>query len=406
MSSEFAVRDNPRFLRNAVVLGLLTAIGPFAIDMYLPSLPSVGQALGVGADTAMLSLTGFFATFALGQMIYGPISDMIGRKTPLYFGILLFLAASVGCALASDIDMLIGFRMLQGLGGAAGIIISRAIVRDLHSGVDEARLLSLLMLVLSVSPLLAPLFGSLIIAQTSWRGIFWFTTLAGLLGLLLAAIFVKETRPRELRAESDLTSLLAGCRLLFADRNFLGLTAIGALAISSFFVFLSHSSFVLMGQYGLSPTGYSIAFSVNAAAFFAAMQFNGWLGARFGLQRLVRPAVAGYAAAMTLLLVLTLARVESLAVLGTVLFIGYGFVGILLPVTSVLAMADHGAIAGTASSLMGTIQLAAGAVIMAVSGAFVDGTALPMVAGIAGCAILSFLAAQFTMTGKRPIAAE
>ena len=393
MQQTIAVQGKTRFLRNALVLGLLTAIGPFAIDMYLPSMPSIGASLGADADRVLLSLTAFFVTFALGHMLFGPVSDMVGRKAPLYFGILLFAGASIGCALATDIETLIGFRALQGLGGAAGIVISRAIVRDLHSGVDEARLLALLMLVLSVSPLFAPLIGSIIIEQTSWRSVFWLVLAAALIGFVLAIVFVRETRPAHLRGDSNWAGVLAGCKFLLTDRQFLGLTFIGSFALSSFFVFLAQSSFVLMDRYGLSPMAYSLVFSVNAAAFFAAMQFNGWLGARFGLRRLVRPAVYGYAAAMLLLLALVLVGVENLLLLEVVLFAGYAFVGILLPVSSVLALEDHGTIAGTASSLMGTLQLACGAIAMALSGAFADGNLLPMVAGIAGCAAMSLLLA-------------
>ena len=156
-------------VRNALVLGLLTAIGPFAIDMYLPALPSIGASLGADTDAVLMSLTAFFVTFGLGQLVYGPISDMVGRKPPLYFGIALFAAASIGCALATDIDMLIAFRFVQGIGAAAGMVVPRAIVRDLHTGVDAARLMSLLMLVFSVSPILAPLTGSIVIELIGWR---------------------------------------------------------------------------------------------------------------------------------------------------------------------------------------------------------------------------------------------
>lgn len=394
--------SKPRFFRNALVLGLLTAIGPFAIDMYLPSLPSIGASLNADADAVLMSMTAFFITFALGHLVFGPVSDMIGRKAPLYFGILLFIGASIGCALAKDIETLIAFRSLQGLGGAAGIVIARAIVRDLHSGIDEARLLALLMLVLSVSPLFAPLAGSLIIEASGWRSIFWLVTGAAVIGLVLAAAFVRETRPQAARADSNIASVLSACGRLLTDRQFLSLTFTGSFAIASFFVFLAQSSFVLMGTYGLSPLAYSLCFSVNAAAFFAAMQMTGWLGARFGLGSLVRPAVFGFALAMALLLALVLAGVENLILLGAVLFIAYGFVGVLLPVSSVLALEEHGAIAGTASSLMGTLQLATGAVAMGISGAFADGTLLPMAAGIAGCAAMSLLLA---LLAHRPRAA-
>jgi DHA1 family bicyclomycin/chloramphenicol resistance-like MFS transporter len=194
--------------------------------------------------------------------------------------------------------------------------------------------------------------------------------------------------------------MLSACRLLLTDRPFLGLTLAGAFAISGFFVFLANSSFVLMGRYGLSPTGYSLAFSANAAAFFAASQLNGRLGARFGLARLVRPAALGFAAATLLLLALTVAGFQQLALLSGLLILAFGCVGVLLPVTSVLALAEHGAIAGMASSLMGTLQLAIGVVAMAASGALGHDTTLPMVAGIAACAVASLLLTLATPTGR------
>jgi DHA1 family bicyclomycin/chloramphenicol resistance-like MFS transporter len=365
--------------------------------MYLPAMPSIGASLNADPDTVLMSLTAFFATFAIGQLVYGPVSDMVGRKPPLYLGLVLFLAASIGCAVAPDIHTLTLLRLVQGVGGAAGCIIARAIVRDLHSGLDEARLLSLLMLVFSVSPILAPLIGSGVIALASWRGVFWLVAIAALAGIGLTAGFVPETRSRQARADSSLGTMLSASVVLLTDRTFLGLTFVGAFGISGFFVFLANSSFVLMGQYGLSPTGYSLAFSANAAAFFAASQMNGWLGARFGLAPLVRPAAFGYAAAVVLLAVLTLAGQHQLFLMCGLLFVGYGFLGVVLPVTSVLAMAEHGAIAGTASSLMGTLQLAVGAVVMAVSGALADGSSRPMVFGVALCAVLAAGLAHVTL---------
>ncbi len=391
----------PAFLRHALVLGLLTAVGPFAIDMYLPAMPAVGADLSAAPDAVLMSLTAFFVPFALGQLVYGPASDLLGRKPPLYAGLVLFLAASLGCALAPDLGWLVGFRAVQGMGGAAGIVIARAIVRDLHSGLDEARLLSLLMLVFSVSPILAPLVGSGVIVLVGWRGVFWLVSAAALAGLVLVAGFVPETRPPARRADSSLGGMVTAARILVADRTFLGLTFLGAFAISGFFVFLGNSSFVLMGRYGLSPTGYSLVFSANAAAFFIASQFNGRLGARFGLRPLVRPAALGYAAATLLLLVMVAAGVDGLPVLCGLLFLGYGCVGVLLPVSSVLALAEHGTVAGTATSLMGTVQLAVGALTMAVSGSLADGTARPMIAGIALCALLSAVLAHATL-GRAP----
>ena len=388
------------FYRIAVVLGLLSAIGPFAIDMYLPALPTIGADLGASTAAVQMSLLIFFLATASGQIVVGPISDMVGRKKPLYFGLALFMAGGVGAALAPNAEWLIGFRFVQGLGACAGMVVPRAVVRDLHTGVEAARLMSLLMLVFSVSPILAPLAGSFIIEAFGWRGVFWAVTAAALIAGLLLATSLGETRPPEQRAGSSLRSALAGYRLLLGDRNFLGLAAIGGFAISSFFVYLSNSSFVLIDHYGLSPKAYSVFFSINAVSFFATAQATGLLARRFGLKRVVRVAVSGYAATMLLLLALTVAGAGQLWVLAALLFVGYGFVGLVIPSTSVLAMDDHGPIAGTASALLGTLQLAIGAVAMAVAGQFFDGTPLPMVAGIAICAVISFTLAQATLSRR------
>jgi len=384
-------------LRNAILLGLLTAIGPFAIDMYLPAMPVIAADLGAPAERVTLSLIAFFIPFGICQLVFGTLSDFVGRKPPLYFGLSLFFIASIGCALAGDVETLIAWRVLQGIGAAAPSVIPRAIVRDMHSGLEEVRLMSMLMLVFSVSPLLAPLVGSLIVEAAGWRVVFWSVTAPALLGAVLLAMFVKETRANAAADRPSLAGLLRTYRTLLTDPNYLGFVLLGAFGVASFFVYLGNSSFVLMGHYNFSPIAYSFAFSINAAAFFAAAQFNGWLGKRFGLRRMILPAVGAHAGAMTLLLLLSLAGVESLAVLGAVLFIGYGFLGLFLPLTGVLALERYGAVAGAAASLMGTLHLLIGAGVMAASSVFQDGTVGPMIAAIAFCSLTGLALAVFTV---------
>ncbi len=385
------------FLRLALVLGLVSACGPFAIDMYLPALPSIGQTLQASTSAVQMSLMAFFISLGVGQIVYGPVSDMVGRKAPLYFGLLLFAAGSVGCALAPDIHTLIVLRFVQGLGACAGMVVPRAVVRDLHTGHDAARLMSLLMLVFSVSPILAPLAGSIVIEAVGWRGVFWAVTIAALCSLVLLATSLPETRPPEQRVDSSWRGALAAYRKLLGDAHFMGLVFIGAFGISSFFAYLAHSSFVLTGHYGLTPRQYSIAFSVNAASFIGVSQFTGRLGMRFGMQRLVSVAVVGYAATLVVLLALALAGVQQLWVMIALLLVAYGFLGLVVPTSAVLALEDHGDIAGAASALMGTLQFVTGAVVIALSGLFVDGTPLPMLAAIAACAVLAFAMARLTL---------
>jgi len=383
------------------VLGLLSAIGPFAIDMYLPALPEIGSSLDAAIGPVQMSLTVFFVALGVGQFLYGPVSDMVGRKPPLYFGLGLFAIASVGCAMATDIEMLIALRFVQGLGAAAGMAIPRAVVRDLHTGNDAARMMSLLMLVFSVSPILAPLAGSAVIAFTGWRGVFWAVTVAAVIGLATIASVLKETRPAEERVESSLGSALRAYGIMLRDTHYLGLVFIGAFAMAGFFTYLANSSFVMIDHYGLSPTMYSVAFGVNAAAFFGAAQLNGMLCERFGIVRVVKTSVTACGLVMTAMFLYYLSGGDQLAVLIVLYFIASALMGFVIPTTSVLALEQHGAIAGTASALLGTLQMLTGAVVMTVVGLFTDGRPLPMVAGMAGGALIAVALAWITLGGRR-----
>jgi MFS transporter, DHA1 family, multidrug resistance protein len=391
------------FSRNAVVLGLLSAVGPFAIDMYLPALPAISADLHATTSATQATLIAFFIAFGLCQIAYGPLSDVYGRKAPLYGGLACFIAGSIGCALAPDVGWLIAFRFIQGIGAAAMGVIPRAIIRDLHTGTEATRLMSLVMLVFSVSPILAPLTGSALIVPFGWRAVFVAVTSAALIALILVASLLPETRPAHERISGNLRSVLGSFAELLGDRHFLGLTFIGGLGISSFFAFLSTSSFVYIEHYGLTPTQYSMAFSVNAVGFIGASQFASHLGGRFGMGRVVMAAVSIYASIAVLLLALTLAGFDSLAVLIPLLFVSFAFLGLVIPSTMVLALDNHGPIAGIASALGGTLQMVSGAVVVGIAGLFFDGTSLPMVATIACTAAAAFVVSVATL-GKQKLA--
>jgi MFS transporter, DHA1 family, multidrug resistance protein len=384
-------------LRHAIVLGLVSAIGPFAIDMYLPALPEIGHSLQ--ADTAQVqrSLTVFFLALGVCQLLYGPLSDRFGRKPPLYFGLALFIAGSIGCALAPDIQTLIVLRFIAGVGACACTVIPRAVVRDLHTGVEATRLTSLLMLVFSVSPILAPLAGSLVIAVASWRWIFWTVSALGVLGIALLASQLEESRPTSARTASTLGGVLATYWTLLRDRHFMALTLIGAFGMSAFFAYLGNSSFLLIGHYGVTPMQYGFLFSINAAAFIGTAQFNGRLCARYGLVRVVQVGVAGFASIALGLWALFAFGVDRLDVLSVLVFCSFGWLGLVVPTTAVLALETHGEIAGTASALLGTTQMVIGAVVMGVLSLFIDGTPMPMVSGIGGCALVTGLLTWFTL---------
>ncbi|MGU3575710.1 multidrug effflux MFS transporter [Brucellaceae bacterium C25G] len=387
-------------LRNALVLGLISAIGPFAIDMYLPALPNIAADLHAENGAVQMSLLTFFIAAALAQLFYGPLSDMYGRKIPLYTGLVLFGIGCVGAALSTSIDMLVSFRFLQGIGAAAGMVIPRAIVRDLYTGVDAARLMSLLMLVFSVSPILAPLCGSLIIDIYSWRIVFWIVLGAAVLGLFMLALWQNETRPASARVESSLSSALSGYRILMRDRNFIGLVMIGAMCMAGFMIYLANSSFVFIEQYGFTPREYALVFSINAISFIGMSQLNGVLASRFGLKRVVLFSVSGAALVLTTMLVFVVSGAQSYLLIASFLFAGFGFLGLVIPTTAVLALEDHGKIAGTASALMGTLQFMAAAIAIGISSLFTDGTVLSMVAGITISIVMAFILTLIVLRNK------
>ncbi|MGR3454957.1 multidrug effflux MFS transporter [Pseudooceanicola sp.] len=384
-------------LRLAITLGLLGLVGPFAIDMYLPALPRIAGDLGATEAQIQTTLTAYFVTFGLGQLFYGPMSDQTGRKAPILLGLAIFLAGSVGAALAETAMSLTLWRALQGLGGAALMVVTRAVIRDRYTGSEATRLMAMLMLVISVSPMLAPLAGSAVIALSGWRMVFGILAVLAAVNLALALLVLPETLPAERRVRANVASMRRGAGVLLRDPTFLGLTFIGGFGMASFFVFIASASFVYTGQFGLSPTGFSLAFAVNAIGFFGASQVAATLGARFGIRRVVRLAVTGFFLFTAALALLALAGLASLPVIMGLLFCGNACLGLVIPTTMVLALDEHGDIAGLASSLGGTLQMLAGGVMIVISGLFFDGTAAPMLVAIALCATISFTLTLLTL---------
>ncbi len=393
------------YTKNAIVLGLLAAVGPFAIDMYIPALPTIAADLNASTAATQMTLTVFFVAFGLCQIVYGPVSDMVGRKPPLYVGLALFTAGSIGCAAAGNIEWLIGFRFIQGLGASSVMVIPRAIIRDLHTGVEATRLMSLVMLVLSVSPILAPLTGSALIVPFGWRAVFIAVTLVAALGLVLLALSLPETRPREERVSVGFGSVMSGFGQLLCHGRFLGLTFIGGLGMAGFFAFLASSSFIYIDHFGLTTTEYSLAFSINAVGFIGASQFAAKLGARFGMARVVTGAVFLHTLFALTLFALTLIGVDNIAVLIVLLFLASAFLGLVIPSTMVLALEEHGPIAGMASALGGMLQMLAGGLMIVIVSLFFDGTALPMVTMIALCAVGALVLSLATLR-RQSVATE
>jgi DHA1 family bicyclomycin/chloramphenicol resistance-like MFS transporter len=279
------------------------------------------------------------------------------------------------------------------------------VIRDLHTGVEAARLMSLVMLVFSVSPILAPLVGSALIVPFGWRAVFAAVAVATTLSLLLTGFFLPETRPPQDRVKVSVGSVLSGFKELFGDARFLGLTFIGGLGMCSFFAFISNASFVYIDHFGLTPMEFSLTFAVNAVGFIGASQLSGKLGGRFGLARVVTVAVGGFTLFALITFGIISAGVDSLPVLVALLFTTFAFLGLVIPTTMVLSLDHHGPIAGMASALGGTLQMVTGGLMIVVISFFYDGTARPMVTTIALCALGASTLTYLTLVRPPQVAA-
>ncbi|MBU0644462.1 MAG: multidrug effflux MFS transporter [Alphaproteobacteria bacterium] len=377
--------------KSALVLGLLSAVGPFAIDMFLPALPTIAADLRASVGTTQGTISFYFMAFGLSQLIYGPLADQAGRKVPIYIGLTLFIAGSVAATLAPTIAALITARMIQGAGAASLMVVTRAIIRDQYRGYEATRLMSLVMLVFSVSPMFAPLAGSGLILLTGWRGVFAAMAVAGIVAFVITALLQPETLPKDKRVKVSLSAMARGARTLFRDPVFLGLTFIGAFSMSAFFVFIASASFVYTQSFGLTPAQFSLAFTVNAMGFIGASQIAPGLMRKHGALKIISLGVFGYAASMLALFALVLAGFGTFWVMVAGLVATFAFVGLVIPTAMVASLDDHGEIAGLASSLGGTLQMVAGGIMTAAAGPFFDGTPLPMVAAMMTCSLIALI---------------
>ena len=393
-------------LRLAIILGLMSAVGPFAIDMYLPALPTIAADLRASDTAVQMTLTAYFLAFGVAQLIYGPMADAKGRKLPLTIGLVIFALGSAGAAFAGSVTALAGWRFVQGLGGAALMVVPRAVIRDRYTGAEATKLMAMIMLVISISPMLAPLAGSAVIALAGWREVFGVLLVVSVFSILLLTFALPETLSPADRTPARLTPILSGAKRLLKDPVFMGLTMVGGFGMASFFVFIAAASFVYTEQFGLSPTGFSICFAINAVGFFGASQAAGPLGARYGIPRLVRVGVTGFAVMTALLAAVALSGFATLYVVVGGLVLANAFLGVVIPTTMVLALDDHGDIAGIASSLGGSLQMLTGGLMIVLAGPFLDGTATPMVVTIAICGLLGFTLFWTVLRPRTAVPAE
>ncbi len=376
-------------LRVVLVLGLLSAFAPLSIDMYLPALPAIGAELGGGTQAAQATLAAYFAGMAIGQLLHGPLSDRFGRRRPLFAGLVLYVLASLGCALAAGMPSLVALRFVQALAGCAGMVIARAVVRDLAEQVDPVRMMARLMLVMGVAPILAPLLGGWVAAALGWRAIFLLLALVGASALALCALFLPETLPQARRQRGGVGATLRGAARLLGDARFLGAALPGACAIAGMFAYIAGSPFVFIELHGVAPAQYGWLFGGAALGIIAASQLAGRLADAWGRERLLTRGVAALAAVA---LGILLASAAPLPVLYALIWLYVALMGLVLPMAGVLSMQPFPALAGTASALMGSMQFALGALAGALLALLHDGTGWPMGVVMAGAASLALLA--------------
>ncbi len=370
--------SSPAGVRLVVVLGSVAAIGPLSIDTYLPAFPQIARELDTSASSVQLTLTACVAGLALGQLVVGPLSDRFGRRMPLVAALVTYAAASVLCALASSAGALIGLRFVQGLAGAGGIVIARAVVRDLHTGPAAVKLFSSLMLVTGLAPILAPVLGAQILRATSWDGIFVALAVLSALIALAVAIGLRETLPVERRNTGGFGSTVQTMRGLLRDRSFMAHGLASGLAFGALFAYISGSSFVLQGIYGASPQLFSLMFGINGLGLVAASQVNARVVERFGPAVLLRRGLGAIAlSALALLAVVTQGELGVWAVL-VPMFVVLSSLAFVLPNATALALADHAHVAGSASALLGVIQFLVGAFAAPLVGIAGPDTAVPM----------------------------
>lgn len=375
-----------------LLLGAMAAFGPLATDMYLPAFPAIAAGLPADPASVQVTLATFFAGTALGQLGYGPLSDRVGRRPALLLGLVVFTLASIGCALTRDIDALIWLRFGQGLGGCAGMVVSRAIVRDLTEGVASIRLMSQLMLVMGLAPILAPSLGSALLGLADWRAIFWVLAAysAGL--AVLVALFLPESLEAERRRRDGPAGILMTYARLLRNRQFLGHALSGALPSGGLFAYIAGSPFVFMQLFHLSPDRYGLLFGLNAFGLILAGQVTARLARRLPGEPLLAAVQGVMAVAGLLLLGAAITGLGGFWAIVALIFCYVACFGAVMPLATTLALAPQSRAAGSASAVIGTLQFGLGAVTGALVGALHNGTAVPMAAIIAACGVLGVLA--------------
>jgi len=388
-----AVHSRKAFFWLTIYLGTLAALGPLAIDMYLPAFPRIAGDFSANVPDIQRTLASYFIGLALGQLVYGPLADRLGRKTPLYAGLALFTLGRVGCAMAWGVKSLTVIRFVQALGGCAEMVIARAIVRDLFDERQSAKVFSSLLLVMGLAPILAPLLGGWMAGQWGWRSIFWFHACAGLATLTSTALFFRESHPVERRIRQSVGEIARTAGFLLRHREFMLHAMTVSIGTTGLFAYVGGSPYVFQNIFYISEASFGFYFGPIACGIIGMSQVNGFLAGRFDIRRILRTALCVNALAGVLLLIDALTGFGGFWGIYCPLWLFIATMGFVFPNTTVLAMSPHARIAGNASAVLGFLQFG----ISAVGGLLVSSlqnsqkvpTALPMAGMIAICSVVA-----------------
>jgi DHA1 family bicyclomycin/chloramphenicol resistance-like MFS transporter len=384
------LKNSNRFVL-ILILGLLSAIGPFSIDMYLPGFPAIANSLHTSVDAVSYSLSSFFVGICIGQVLIGPLLDRFGRKKPLVIGLIVYLFASVGCALSTSIEMLIVFRLFQALGGCVSMVAPRAIVRDLFPVEENAKVLSLLILVLGVSPILAPTVGSFVIAHWGWSWVFVVLAVVTLLILMALILWLPESKQPDPTFSLRPKPILASFTTVIKDKQFFTYAFSGGIGSAGLFAYLSGSPFVFMKYYTVTEQEYGWIFALIAAGLISSSQLNNLLLRYYSSEQLMKWSLVVQVSVGILLYAGAVTGLWGLASTIFLMFLFLSCQGLIFPNSAALSMAPFTKEAGSASALMGAIQMGLGSLASAVIGLLNAQTPTPLAGVMASSATIGLI---------------
>ncbi|HTA46066.1 MAG TPA: Bcr/CflA family multidrug efflux MFS transporter [Bryobacteraceae bacterium] len=404
MAAQPHQRTRFRYFELIVLMGVLQAFAPLSIDMYLPSMPLLEKVFHATTAEVQTTLVTFLLGYALGQSLYGPITDRFGRKPPLYWSLTLFVVSSAACALTTSIHLLSTFRFLQAIAACGGAVVSRAMVRDLFPPHDLRRIFSMLVLVLGVSPLVAPFIGGYLLVWFGWKSIFLTQASLGAVTLLTMHFRLAESLPPEHVRPLDMASILSSYRTLLADRTFLGASLVCGFSSAGMFAYIASAPFVFINIYKLPPQQFGWLFGAIAAGMIASSQVNGHMPRRIPIWRVLRASNLVQMLAGVLVLLAARTGFGGMVGIFAPVFAYMCAAGFVFPNGNTVAMMRHGNMAGTASALLGTNQFTIAAVTTIILGMIDNSSAVPMAIVIAGCGAAATLLNFLTLGAKLEIA--